>query len=27
VDVAAYGDGGVHLEHVGLGAQDLGALF
>lgn len=26
VDVAADGDGGVHLEQVGLGAQDLGAL-
>ncbi len=26
VDVATHGDGGVHLEQVGLGAQDLAAL-
>ncbi len=26
VDVAAHGDGGVHLEQVGLGAQDLAAF-
>jgi hypothetical protein len=26
VDVAAHGDGGVHLEEVGFSAQDLGAL-
>jgi hypothetical protein len=27
MNVAADGDGGVHLEHVGFGAEDLGAFF
>lgn len=27
VDIAAHGDGRIHLEQVGLGAQDLRALL